>query len=220
MPRSVVIGANRGIGFALCSLLRARGDEVIAVCREPAPALTELGCRVEHGIDVTHAGVTDELRRRFASVGVDLLIHNAGVLVRMGLDSLDFEAIRRQLEVNAIGPLRVVAGVLPSMPAGSKIGLVTSRMGSIGDNDSGGHYGYRMSKAALNAAGRSLALDLRARGIAVAVLHPGWVRTQLTGGTGNLDPDEAARGMLARLDELDLARTGTFWHQSGEVLPW
>lgn len=93
-------------------------------------------------------------------------------------------------------------------------------MGSIGDNGSGGHYGYRMSKAALNMAGVSLAHDLRPRGIAVAILHPGYVRTDMTGGGGHIDPPEAARGLLQRLDELTLESTGSFWHANGERLPW
>ena len=93
-------------------------------------------------------------------------------------------------------------------------------MGSIGDNTSGGYYGYRMSKAALNAAGVSLARDLAPRGIAVAILHPGAVRTGMTGGQGNLEPDESASGLLRRIDELQLATSGRFLHQTGDVLPW
>ncbi len=108
-----------------------------------------------------------------------------------GLDHLDFEAIRRQFEVNALGPLRVTAALLAPLVKGSKVAIVSSRMGSIADNSSGGSYGYRMSKAAVNAAGRSLANDLAMRGIAVVILHPGFVRTAMTGHNGMVDPPES-----------------------------
>ena len=110
--------------------------------------------------------------------------------------------------------------VLPNLVDGAKIAIVTSRMGSIADNTSGGYYGYRMSKAAVNMAGVSLAHDLRSRGVSVAILHPGFVRTGMTDGQGNIDPPQAVQGMLARIDALNLDTTGTFWHQNGETLPW
>jgi NAD(P)-dependent dehydrogenase (short-subunit alcohol dehydrogenase family) len=122
--------------------------------------------------------------------------------------------------VNALAPLQLVATLRPRLAAGAKIGLVTSRMGSIGDNSSGGYYGYRMSKAALNAAGMSLAHDLRGAGIAVFLLHPGYVRTDMTGGAGERSPDEAAAGLLQRMDALGLAQSGSFWHADGTPLPW
>jgi NAD(P)-dependent dehydrogenase (short-subunit alcohol dehydrogenase family) len=93
-------------------------------------------------------------------------------------------------------------------------------MGSIEDNGSGGRYGYRMSKAALNAAGKSLAIDLRRRNVSVAILHPGFVQTRMVGFAGYISPTESAQGLVARLDELTLANSGTFWHSNGEVLPW
>lgn len=125
------------------------------------------------------------------------------------------------LKINAIAPLRCVETLLPSLGDGAKVCLITSRMGSIGDNGSGGFYGYRMSKAALNAAGVSLARDLKPRGIAVAILHPGMVATDMTARFGGgIPPADSAKGLLARVDELNLDNTGTFWHMNGEVLPW
>jgi NAD(P)-dependent dehydrogenase (short-subunit alcohol dehydrogenase family) len=141
------------------------------------------------------------------------------VLTRESLDTLDFDAIRRQFEINALGPLRLTATVLANLHRGSKVGIVTSRMGSIADNGSGGYYGYRASKAAVNAIGVSLARDLAERGVAVALLHPGMVATDMTGGSG-IPAEEAARGLIARLDALDLSTSGGFWHANGEVLPW
>jgi NAD(P)-dependent dehydrogenase (short-subunit alcohol dehydrogenase family) len=114
----------------------------------------------------------------------------------------------------------VTQALLGNLQPGAKIGIVTSRMGSVGDNTSGSYYGYRMSKAAVNAAGKSLAMDLKERGIAVALLHPGYVRTEMVGGGGDVEPEQAAAGLIARLDELTLDTTGGFWHANGEALPW
>jgi len=220
MATALVTGANRGIGLELCRQLAARGDQVIAVCRKAGPDLDKLGVRVEQGVDIADADSVEALARRLEGVSLDLLLNNAGVLGQEGLDHLDFEAIRRQFEVNALGPLRVTAALLPLLSKGSKVAIVSSRMGSIADNSSGGSYGYRMSKAAVNAAGRSLANDLAMRGIAVVILHPGFVRTAMTGHNGMVDPPESARGLLARIDELGLESTGRFMHMSGEELPW
>jgi NAD(P)-dependent dehydrogenase (short-subunit alcohol dehydrogenase family) len=108
---------------------------------------------------------------------------------------------------------------LPNLSEGSKVFIITSRMGSIDDNTSGGSYGYRMSKAAVNMAGKSLSLDLKDRGIAVFLLHPGWVATQMTGGTG-IDVTDSATGLVERMNTLGIEETGTFWHQEGYPLPW
>lgn len=220
MSTALVTGANRGIGLELCRQLAERGNRVIAVCRKAGPELERLGVQVEQGVDVADASSIEALARRLQGTSLDLLINNAGVLDHVGLDHLDFAAIQRQFEVNALGPLRVTSALLPLLSKGSKIAIVSSRMGSIGDNTSGSSYGYRMSKAAVNAAGRSLARDLALRGIAVVILHPGFVRTRMTGQNGMVDPPEAARGLLARIDELTLETTGRFLHANGEELPW
>ena len=150
-----------------------------------------------------------------------MVILNAGILEATRLDDLDVESIRRQFEVNALAPLRLAQALLPQLHAGSKLALMTSRMGSIDDNSSGGSYGYRMSKVALNMAGKSLAVDLQPRGIAVAILHPGLVRTLMVNfNPQGIAPEEAVRGLLARIDALSLESSGTFWHANGEVLPW
>ena len=141
-------------------------------------------------------------------------------MTRQTLDDLDFAAMRKQFEVNSLGPLRVTGALLPMLAKGAKVAIVSSRMGSIGDNGSGGSYGYRMSKAAVNAAGVSLARDLAERGVAVVVLHPGAVKTEMTAGHGMIEAAESVRGLLARIDETTLDNSGRFVHQSGEVLPW
>jgi len=220
MGVAVVTGANRGIGLELARQLGARGTNVVGVCRRSSPQLDALGVRVESGIDVTVPAAWSELARRLAHDDIDLLIQNAGMLVGDSLDDVEVDDVRAQLELNAIAPLFLTRALAPRLHAGAKVALITSRMGSIGDNGSGRYYGYRMSKAALNAAGVSLAHDLEPRGIAVVLLHPGSVRTGMTGGHGAIDADQAVRGLLQRIDELRLETTGRFLHQNGEVLPW
>ncbi|MFN3201176.1 MAG: SDR family oxidoreductase [Bradymonadia bacterium] len=220
MGTIVITGANRGIGLSLAQQLNARGDSIIAVVRNSSPELDALGVRVEAGIDVSEAGDVAELARRLEGTAIDVLINNAGILRSTPLDDLDFEAIEAQFKVNSVGPLRVTHALRGNLGAGSKVGIVTSRMGSLSDNTSGGAYGYRMSKAAVNMAGVSLAHDLKEAGVAVVLLHPGWVRTDMTGGNGLIDAEASARGMIARLDQLDLESTGTFWHTNGEQLSW
>jgi NAD(P)-dependent dehydrogenase (short-subunit alcohol dehydrogenase family) len=221
MPKTVLVtGANRGIGLEICRQLLERGDHVIAACRSVSNALTALDVRVEEGVDVSSEDSVAHLVRRLSGEPIDWLVNNAGILTRESLSSMDFGAVRWQFEVNAMGPLRVTHALLPQLGPGAKVGIVTSRMGSIEDNTSGSRYGYRMSKAAVNMAGVSLAHDLRERGVAVALLHPGYVQTDMTGGRGNVPPSEAAAGLIARMDGLSMDNTGTFWHANGEVLPW
>jgi len=221
MATYLVTGTNRGIGYEYCRQLQARGDRVIAVCRSASEELKQLGVRVEEGIDITSDASVADLCDRLGDSAIDVLINNAGIVKRVTLEDLDFDSIREQFEVNALGALRVTHALLPNLKAGSKIVLMTSRMGSIADNTSGSSYGYRMSKVALSMAGKSLAHDLKPRGIAVAILHPGLVQTRMTNfTTSGITPEESVKGLLKRIDELTLENTGTFWHANGEVLPW
>ena len=223
MATIVITGANRGIGLELARQ-RAAAHTVIAVCRKPSAALTELasahGVRVEAGVDVSEDAAVADLAARLEGVSIDVLVNNAGILASETLEDLDFDSIRRQFEVNSLGPLRVSAALAPRLPSGAKIAIVTSRMGSLADNGSGSRYGYRMSKAAVNMAGVSLARDLSGQGVAVALLHPGYVQTEMTGGAGHIGPAEAATQLWERIDALTLETSGTFWHANGEVLPW
>jgi NAD(P)-dependent dehydrogenase (short-subunit alcohol dehydrogenase family) len=220
MTTTLVTGANRGIGLELCKQLRARMHDVIAVCRTSSPELNELGVRVESGVDVSDEAALTSLGKRLAGTKLDWLICNAGILRHESLGALDVRSIRDQLEVNALGPLLTVHALLPCLGRGAKVALITSRMGSIADNGSGGAYGYRMSKAALNAAGMSLARDLAGRGIAVVLLHPGYVKTEMTGNSGNVTADKSASQLIGRIEALDLEHSGSFWHANGETLPW
>lgn len=220
MTATVITGSSRGIGLELCRRAAARGDDVLALCRTPSAQLEQLGVRVIDGVDVGSDESVRDLPARLDGVEIGILINNAGVLSRQSLDSLDMSEIRRQFEVNSLGPLRVTQALLPRLATGAKVAIVTSRMGSITDNTSGGHYGYRMSKAAVNIAGMSLSRDLRQRGVAVILLHPGYVNTDMTGHAGSVPPEEAAAGLLARIDELTLEDSGCFRHMNGESLPW
>jgi NAD(P)-dependent dehydrogenase (short-subunit alcohol dehydrogenase family) len=220
MATVVVTGANRGIGLALCRRFVRKGDSIIGVCRHSSPELEALGGRVEAGVDVTSAEAVAGLAKRLAGTTIDVLVLNAGILRGDELASAAWDEVRTQIEVNAIAPMRVAQALRPLLRSGSKIAAITSRMGSIADNGSGGYYGYRMSKAALNAGAVSLAKDLRVDNIAVAILHPGFVRTDMTSQQGNISPDDSARLLVERIDQLDINNTGTFWHANGEVLPW
>jgi len=224
MTSYLVTGANRGIGLELCRQLAAQGHHVIAACRKVSPELTELGqsenVRVEVGVDLGSDDSVKGFAERLGDTPVDVLVQNAGILERGGLETGVIESVQRQLEVNAVGPLRLVLALDPKLKKGSKIALITSRMGSIADNTSGGYYGYRMSKVALNMAAVSLAHDLRGRGIAVAVVHPGFVQTEMTGGLGNVTAEVSAGQILERIAALNLETSGTFWHANGETLPW
>jgi NAD(P)-dependent dehydrogenase (short-subunit alcohol dehydrogenase family) len=220
MGVAVVTGANRGVGLELVRQLKGRGADVVGVCRARSPELESLGVRIESGIDVTEPAAWARLVERLAHDDIDLLIQNAGVLLADSLEDVDPARVRAQFEVNAVAPLFLTRALARHLRAGSKVALITSRMGSIGDNGSGGYYGYRMSKAALNAAGVSLAHDLKPRGIAVIILHPGSVRTEMTRGQGMIGVEESVRGLLQRIDELRIETTGRFLHQNGDVLPW
>ncbi len=221
MSTYLVTGANRGIGLEYCRQLQARGDNVIAVCRSASEELKNLGISIETDVDITSDKDVANLVKRLDGKTIDVLINNAGILERVSLDKLDIDSIRRQFEVNAIGPLRLTHALLNNLKSGSKVIMMTSRMGSIDDNTSGGSYGYRMSKVALSMAGKSLSEDLKSKNIAVAILHPGLVKTRMTGFTNSgITPEQSVKGLLARIDELNMENTGTFWHSNGEILPW
>lgn len=223
MKTVLITGANRGIGLALARHYSGRGDRVIAACRQPSDALDATGARVEAGVDVTDDAALAALAERLGDTRIDVLVLNAGILGNESLGALDgaaFDSMRRQFEVNALGPLRVAQALQSRLADGAKVGIVTSRMGSVADNGSGGYYGYRASKAAVNAIGKSLANDLGPRGIAVFLLHPGYVATDMVGGTGDVSPEQSAAQLVERLDGLALEDSGSFWHANGTPLPW
>lgn len=219
MATVLITGSDTGIGLELARQLAQRGDDVVATCIASSAALSALPVRVIEGVDVTSDAAVHQLGVTLAGLPLDMLINNAGVFAQETLDTLDFDGMRRHYEVNALGPLRVTAALRPNLRRGAKVAIVSSRVGSIGDNASGANYGYRASKAAVNMIGVNLAHDLRPAGVAVALLHPGAVATAMNGGVG-VPVAEAAEGLLARIDALTLAESGGFWHANGMRLPW
>lgn len=225
----VITGANRGIGLELTRQSLALGNTVHAGTRDPAQAqeLTALvgasGGRLHvHALDVT----SDESVRAFAAAltgPMELLINNAGLRTRRDdLEDLSLEDALRMLQVNALGTLRVTRALLPRLreARGAKIASLSSGLGSIADNTSGGGYGYRMSKAALNMATRSLAQDLRGEGILSVAISPGWVQTDMGGASAPTPVSESAAGLLAVLDRLGLQDSGSYFDFRGERIAW
>jgi len=219
MATVLITGGNRGIGLELCRQYHARGDDVIAVCRTTSDELNALDIRVIDKVNVADGDDVERLAGELDDVSLDILINNAGILRSDAIERLDFDAMLEQYRVNAIGPLRVTQALRGSLGKGAKVGIVSSRVGSIEDNSSGNNYGYRASKAAANMVGMNLHHDLGASGVAVALLHPGLVATDMTGGSG-VPPEVAASGLIARMDELNLENSGGFWHAEGYSLPW
>jgi NAD(P)-dependent dehydrogenase (short-subunit alcohol dehydrogenase family) len=224
---TVVIGADKGIGLEIVKALAARKEpNVLAVCLGDGVDAAPHAARVIGHVNVTSA---PDVARMAAAIGeisprIDLLLHVSGIMSMDTLGALDYEQAKREFDINALGPLRTVEACLGFMKEGSKVGIVTSRVGSLSDNSSGGQYAYRLSKAAANMAGLNLHHDLSKRGIAVRMLHPGMVKTDLVkiypGEYNYITPAQAAQGLIARMDELTLAESGQFRHGNGELLSW
>lgn len=219
LAKYLVTGCNRGIGLELCRQLSDRGNHVFGVCRNSNPELAELGIQVIDNTDVADADAITQLTKTLDGQHLDVLINNAGILRSDALETVDFDQMVEQFRVNTLGPLRVTMALLANLGKGSKVAIVSSRVGSIEDNSSGNNYGYRVSKTAVNMVGTNLKHDLAPKGIAVALLHPGLVATEMTGGIG-VTAQQSAAGLIDRIDELSLESSGGFWHAEGYRLPW
>ena len=221
----LITGANRGIGLELSRHYNSQGDQVIAVCRETSDEIENIAELVISGIDLTLDEAMDTVLQVLNMAHgddfkIDILINNAGLFQNETLGEMNYDQIRQQFEVTTLAPFKVTHALLPYLKSGSKIANITSRMGSIEDNTSGAYYGYRASKAALNAFGKSLAMDLKPKGVAVAQLHPGFVQTRMVGFNGDISPEQSANGLSQRIEALNLDNSGGFWHSNGEALPW
>jgi NAD(P)-dependent dehydrogenase (short-subunit alcohol dehydrogenase family) len=229
--RAVVTGANRGIGLEFVRQLLARGDRVDAGVRDPARA-TELDAMVRsargalavHACDVRSDASVRGFAEALGDAAVDLLINNAGVYGgrHQSLGDVDCADAMDTYNANALGAVRVSFALLPCVRRGTgrRIVHVTSGMGSISDNRSGGFYAYRMSKAALNMASKSLAVDLRGEGIISVVINPGWVRTDMGGRGASTPVDQSVTGMLQQIDAVTVDRSGTFLNWRGGEYAW
>lgn len=216
----VITGANRGIGLAMASIFHAKGYQVFALCRQTSQELDALGVNVIEGVDVSSSQGLATMHKALSGININVLICNAGVLRDESLGNINTATIREQFEVNALAPLCVVDTLLAQLVDGAKVAMITSRMGSIADNGSGGRYGYRMSKAALNAAAMSLAKDLAPENIAVGIYHPGYVQTDMVNNNGDISANESANRLVSLIESLTLNDTGVFKHSNGQVLPW
>ena len=219
--KSVVItGANRGIGLAMAELFKQQGNVVYALCRQSSKSLDALGVNVVENVDVSTEEGLFNMASALKDISIHVLVCNAGILRDESLSDINADTIREQFEVNALAPLRVVDALQGNLVLHSKVAMITSRMGSIADNGSGGRYGYRMSKAALNAAAMSLSKDLASREITVGIYHPGYVQTDMVNHGGDVSADVAAGRLVNLMNQLTMQDSGIFRHANGEVLPW
>jgi NAD(P)-dependent dehydrogenase (short-subunit alcohol dehydrogenase family) len=218
MPTILVTGANRGLGLEFARQYSADGWEVIATARHSSPELDALGVKVEP-LDLSDPDAVAEFPRRI-SRSLDLLIANAGTNRPMNPDGADnAREWQTMMMVNSIAPYQLGKALLGKMAGGGKMVAISSGMGSIGDN-SGGWIPYRTSKAALNMAWSSLALEPSARGIACVLLSPGWVKTRMGGGGAEITPEESVRDMRKLIDRLAIEDSGRFLRRDGSELPW
>ncbi|PBC35847.1 1-hydroxy-2-glutathionyl-2-methyl-3-butene dehydrogenase [Rhodococcus sp. ACPA4] len=226
MSTVLVVGADKGIAHSISRQLHDRGEDVIAACLFDGADLAAAGITVEPGVDVTSQESVEALAARLSEKGVklDAVFHVAGVMWLDEVGSLDYDLIREQIEINTLGPLRTIEAVRPLLNEGAKVGIVTSRVGSLGDNTSGGMYSYRISKAAANMVGLNLHHDLSKDGVSVLLLHPGMVATDLTkdfpGEHSYITPEQAAAGLIKNIDNLTPETSGRFQHSDGTFLQW
>ncbi len=220
MPTVVITGANRGIGLALAQEYSKQHWQVIALCRASSEELTATGAQVITGLDLKNLQGLAQIVQELKHQQVDVLINNAGILRREHLGDLDTASMTEQFIVNALAPVKVAEAFLPLLNPGAKVAFITSRMGSIADNTSGGLYGYRMSKAALNAAAKSFSEDVKSKHIAVGILHPGYVQTAMVNFGGDISAEVCAGRLVQRIADLTMGNTGSFWHSNGDLLPW
>jgi len=220
----LVTGANRGIGLELARQLSERGDRVMATARRPEAAreLARLDVRVEP-LDVADASSVASLAQRLEGIPIDVLIHNAGIGTAGGrIDRVAPEDVEAAFRVNALGPLRVTQALMPGLKAGQRklIAGITSGLGSVSGNTSGGWGAYRISKAALNQLFRTMAADLRAQGLTFVVISPGWVKTDMGGSGATLTPQESVAAMLKLLDRITPEDNGQFFDHRGRQVEW
>ncbi|MCK9397299.1 MAG: SDR family oxidoreductase [Methylobacter sp.] len=231
MATVLITGANRGLGLEFCRQYAAEGWNVIACSRNPDDALdlnTLAGRRPDiqlETLDVSEFEQIDALSQKLADSCIDVLINNAGIYAdnkSNGFGRLDYQAWTRSLVVNTEAPVKMAEAFLPQIKRSDKklIVNISSLMGSIADNDSGGSIFYRSSKAALNSAMKSLAIALKDQSVGVVIFHPGWVRTDMGGPNGLINADESIAGMRALIKNFSLDQSGGFVKYDGTAMPW
>ncbi|MDD4914857.1 MAG: SDR family oxidoreductase [Methylococcales bacterium] len=232
MQKTILItGANRGLGLEFCRQYATDGWRVIAACRSPAGAAGLLALAGQypdlsiHALDVADFAQIDSLAEQLADEPIDVLLNNAGVFgdtAGRGFGNLDYAAWASTLQINTLAPVKMAEAFLPHVERGQSrlIASVSSLMGSLADNTSGGSLLYRSSKAGLNAAMKTLSFDLRDRGVAVLMLHPGWVKTDMGGRNALIEVEESIGGMRRVMADFSLEQTGSFIRYDGKPAPW
>ena len=229
-PTILITGANRGIGLELTEKFTEAGWQVLACCRNPADAgqlqaLSERGLAIElHALDVTDYAQMAALSDQLANRPIDILLSNAGIYGSKGagFGEVDAEEWRQVLEVNTIAPLMLVQAFVEQVAASQQklVAVISSKVGSIADNSSGGSYVYRSSKTAVNQVVKSLSIDLAGRDISVICLHPGWVQTEMGGPNAEIGTDESVSGLKGILQSAGRAQSGQFIEFNGDSIPW
>ena len=228
MPSVLITGANRGIGLAFARSFAADGWRLHACCRHPdraedLKALAEEGAVKLHRLDVTDGLRVAALARELAEEPIDILLNNAGIMgPKTGFGETDYDEWLPVFAVNTLGPMRMAERFVEQVAQSRRklIVHITSRMGSIGENSSGGKYIYRSSKAALNMAAKGMALDLAERGITVVMFHPGWVQTDMGGPRAQVTPADSVAGMRAVMERLTPDDSGRFFAYDGSAIEW
>ena len=226
----LITGANRGIGLTLAERFAADGWQVLACCREPSAASALQAVQESHdGLEIHALDVTDYARMKglaaeLAGRPIDILLSNAGIYGPRGLafGEVEPEAWLEVLEVNTVAPLMLTQAFVEQVAASQQklVAMISSKMGSIADNGSGGSYIYRTSKTALNQVVKSLSIDLAGLGISVITLHPGWVRTDMGGSNAEISTAECVDGLKAILQSAGAAQSGQFIEYDGSLIPW
>ena len=226
MATVLITGASRGLGLEFCRQYAAEGWQVLACCRNPemADKLADIPQVRVFPLDVSDFAQIDKLAAQLQDTAIDVLINNAGIYgdsPRHGFGQLDYAAWTQTLTINTQAPVKMAEAFLPHLQRGDKKMLVSisSQMGSIADNGSGGSILYRTSKAALNAAMKSIAIDLADQGIGVLVLHPGWVKTDMGGPNALIDAQQSVAGMRQVIAQFTLAQSGSFLKYDGSTYP-
>jgi NAD(P)-dependent dehydrogenase (short-subunit alcohol dehydrogenase family) len=226
MATIVITGASRGLGLEFVRQYAADGEKIVAACRHPESATALKAIKGDIRLvtlDIADAGSIHAVADMIGNEPVDILINNAGVYGKaQTLGKMDYAAWEDVFRINAIGPMHLTDALLPRIAASKRrlVVGITSLMGSIADNTSGGYYAYRSSKAALNAVFKSLSIDLKPHGVSAVVLHPGWVKTDMGGASAPLEPTESVSGMRAVIAKLGIKDSGRFLDYRGQELPW
>ncbi len=227
----LITGANRGIGLELVKQCARANWRVLACCRDPASAselktlVKETNDRISvYRLDVANSEQRQSLASELDDMPIDILINNAGIYGQRGatFGNTNEDAWLDTFAINTIAPLKLSELLVDNVARSCRkiIASISSQMGSIADNGSGGHYVYRSSKAALNAVMKSMAIDLRPRGITAVILHPGWVKTDMGGPNAQISVEQSVSGMLSILERLTPDDAGRFFDVNGGIIPW